>query len=88
MQQLEFVLGETRYARILISSTNNEAFVIRDASYELLEQSGHAEATGDCVIDGHIIMSLISPLHTGRYKLKISYHIADEDLIEVVEVVV
>lgn len=88
MQRTDFTLGEARYVRLLITATNNKAFLVRSASYELVTEAGTVENTGDCVIDAHIIMAFISPLHTGRYKVKLSYQIGDEDLIEVVEVVV
>lgn len=88
MQRVNFELGETRYVRLLIAAANNQEFLILHAGYELVTQAGEVETTGDCIIDGHIIMALISPRSSGRYKVKISYKIGDEDLIEVIEVVV
>lgn len=87
MQIVSFAAGENRYIRLLVKAINNQPFSIRSASYEL-SINGVTEASGDCIIDDHILLSLISPSKTGTYKLKISYNIGDETLIEVIEVAV
>lgn len=88
MQKTEFEVGETRYVRVLITAENNKEFSINSASYELITEAGTVETTRDCGVDGHTIMALVSPAHTGRYRVKILYRIGDEELIEIVEVVV
>jgi hypothetical protein len=87
VQRTYFNLGESRHVKLLIKSANKEAFVIRTAKWELLKK-GVLESQGDCSIDEHIIDAYISPLNTGTYKLRFTYEIADETIIEVIEVVV
>lgn len=41
-----------------------------------------------CAIYDHVIDTVISPKKIGAYKLKITYHIADEILIEILTVMV
>lgn len=88
MQRTSFDLGETRYVRLQIKAINNQIFKINTASYKLITEAGAIETTGDCEIVDHMILALISPTNTGRYKVVISYEIGNEVLIEVVEVVV
>ncbi len=87
MQRIRFDRGEYRHVRILIKSATGEAFVIRNASWELSLKDVN-ESVGACTIDEHIIDAYISPAQKGIYKLKMTYEIADETLIEVIEVVV
>jgi len=86
MQKRCLHAGEKRHIRLLVHSTNDEAFYIRNARWELKNFS-ETEATGVCVVDEHQISCLIEPKKAQTtYKLRITYEIADEVLVEVVEI--
>ena len=86
---VRFDSGEKKHVQLLIHSIKNEDFTILSASYVLIKKrTGVREDEGPCVIDGHIIDTIISPKENGTYELRITYHIADETLIENIEVLV
>lgn len=87
MQKLNFYLGEQRHVRMRIHAANNEPFTIREASYEL-KQCGTVEDSGTCTIDGETLDAFIAPKSRTAYKLYFTYKVADETLVECVEVVV
>lgn len=79
--------GERRHVRLLIHSCKNEAFEILDASYELTALGDEVpEDSGACAISEHIIDMIIHPQKQGMYRLVVTYHIADETLIEALRV--
>lgn len=87
MMYVGFDLGETRHIRIQIHSCKNEPFEILSASYSLTEKGKtDPEDNGASVIQDHVIDQVIAPKKHGLYNLKITYHIADETLVENVEV--
>lgn len=82
-----FNVGEIQHVKLRIYSCKNEDFEIQNATYELTENGKEeAEAKGSPIIYDHIIDTLIAPQNKGAYKLKITYNIADETLIEIVDV--
>ncbi len=85
MQRINFDIGESRHVRLLIKSANDQAFVVRNATWELLKD-GEPETSGECLIDNHIIDAFITPQEKAIYKLKFKYQIADEILIEIIDV--
>lgn len=87
MQKINFYLGEERHVRLLIHAANGEPFVIREARYEL-KCAGRVEASGACVVDGHTIDAKVSPERRASYNLYFIYQVADETLMECVEVAV
>ena len=83
---IAFDLGERKHVTIEVVSRKGEAFAILEASYELIYLSDAVtEDSGPCVVVDHTIDSLISPNKTGAYLLRYTYHIADEILIENME---
>lgn len=87
MQRIQFYMGEDRYVRFLVHASDDEVFTIRTARWSLT-CAGQQEADGECLIDEHMISAKISPLKRSVYHLSITYQVADETLIEKVEVVV
>lgn len=85
MQTIRFYAGEDKHVRLMIHATNQEPFIIRKASWELL-CAGVVEAEGDCVIEDHVLDAKICPEKRTSYQLKITYYVADEKLIEQLEV--
>lgn len=84
-----FDIGEIKHVKLMIHSLKNEPFVIVDASYSLSKRGVDGiEEQGVCTIDSHIIDMIIHPKEKGEYTLKVTYHIADETLIENVGVYV
>lgn len=84
-----FDFGENRHVRLLIHSLKRESFEIIDASYILKKKGADTpEADGISNINEHIIDTIISPKERGEYDLKVTYHIADETLIENIGVLV
>lgn len=80
-------LGETRHVQLKICSSVKDDFNILDATY-VLQKMGDQEAedSGRCVIREHIIDTVITPKEPGTYKFQVTYTIADEVLIDTVEV--
>ena len=85
MQCVQFYAGEDRHVRLMVHAANNEPFVIRSARWELY-CAGVQEAEGECMIDGNVIDTKIAPVKRATYRLDIIYQIADETLIERLEV--
>lgn len=82
-----FNVGEIQHVKLRIYSCKNEDFEIQNATYELTENGKEeTEEKGSPIIYDHIIDTLIAPKNKGAYKLKITYNIADETLIEIVDV--
>lgn len=80
-------LGETRHVQLKICSSVKDDFNILDATY-VLQKMGNQEAedSGSCVIREHIIDTVITPKESGAYIFRVTYTIADEVLIDTVEV--
>lgn len=80
-------LGETRHVQLKICSSVKDDFNILDATY-VLQKMGNQEAedSGSCVIREHIIDTVITPKESGTYIFRVTYTIADEVLIDTVEV--
>lgn len=87
MQKVRFFLGEEKHIRLMVHSTRNDPFSIRNATWEL-SWAGRVEASGTCEVDDHILDAIICPKKATVYQLAITYRIADETLIEKIEVVV
>lgn len=82
-----FDFGETRHIKLLIHSCKNDPFEVTSASYSLTKRGRtEPEAEDAAVIYGHVIDMVITPMEKGCYSLKVTYHIADEVLIEKLEV--
>lgn len=86
---VKFELGERKHVRLIVSSCKGDDFEITLASYELRRQyTDEVEDSGTCVIAEHALDMMIAPQTAGKYWLHVTYHIADETLIDVVEVIV
>lgn len=84
---INFDFGEEKHVRVEVNSRKGEEFVIQDAKYDLIYISdAKTEATGSCTVVDHTIDALLSPKRTGKYLLRYTYHVADETLIENMEV--
>lgn len=80
-------LGETRHVQLKICSSVKDDFNILDATYVLQKMGDQVpEDSGACVIREHIIDTVITPKEPGTYKFQVTYTIADEVLIDTVEV--
>lgn len=77
-------LGEKIHIRAIVNAVCEEEipFVIRSARYELIDPNGVIEDSGDCVIQDHVIDSLIEPQTIGKYELKLIYEVGDEIWVE------
>lgn len=87
MQKTHFYLGEERHVRIMVDSTNDEPFQIRDATWKLF-LADTVEDQGECIVDEHVIDARIAPKQKSTYLLCFYYHVADERLMEQIEVAV
>ena len=87
MHKVQFYLGEQRHIRLQVHSKENLPFTIRNATWEL-QYLGKEEASGDCSVQDHILDVKIAPLQKTLYRLLIAYEVADERLMECVEVLV
>ena len=87
MMYVEFDLGETRHVKIEIVSCKGEPFEILSASYTLTARGDtEPESQVASVIMDHLIDQVITPQKRGIYILAVTYRIADETLIDKVEV--
>lgn len=87
MMYVDFDLGETRHVRIEILSCKNDPFEISSASYTLTARGdAEPESQGTSVIMDHVIDQVITPQKRGIYILAVTYRIADETLIENIQV--
>lgn len=87
MQSVQFYAGEDRHVRLMVHATNNEPFLIRSARWELY-CAGQMEAEGECMIEDHVLDAKIAPANKTNYRLDIIYQVADETLVERIEVAV
>ena len=86
---VKYNLGERKHVRLKVSSCKGDDFEITAASYELRRQyTDDLEDSGTCIILEHVMDMVIAPQTAGKYWLHVTYHIADETLIDVVEVIV
>lgn len=83
-------VGEVRHVRIKILNINpNVSFQIIDASYEIYEKKTQEKIkNGKCNIIEHILDVVVEAKEKGNFGLKYIYKIADETLIDEVEVCV
>lgn len=87
--KVRFDLGETQHVKLKVHCLKHDNFVIEHAKYDLIKNGCNVpESSGICTIQDHIIDTVITPLEKAPYRLKITYNILDETLIDVVEVVV
>ena len=82
---LMFDQGEERHVRLQIKNIRGDPFTILKAQFELVRGT-KGEDFGDAQILDHVIDVLIAPKEIGIYKLKITYWIGDETLIEVIRI--
>lgn len=87
MYKTQFYLGEERHIRLLVHSKEGIPFSIQKSNWEL-QKLGKVEQCGECKITDHELDMKISPKEKGNYKLLVTYEVADEKLIECVEVAV
>lgn len=85
MKKIYFDKGECRHVKLLIHAVDDAPFTIHGAHYELM-WAGEIEASGGCAIDGHVLDAYISPKNKTTYRLRITYTIADETLVEQIDV--
>lgn len=84
---IAFDLGEKKHVYLEIISRKKQEFEVSEASYELIRMaSRETEDSGTCLIEGHTLDMVISPQMVGRYVLKVIYSIADQILIENIDV--
>lgn len=74
--------GEIRHIRLLIKNIYNRSFQILKCDYELRDPTGEIEDSGAADIADHVLDVLVSPKTRGEYDVKFTYIIADETLIE------
>lgn len=87
MMFVNFDLGEIRHVKIQIHSCKGDPFEILSASYSLIWKGDmETEDSGASVIQEHVIDQVIAPKRRGTYNLEVTYRIADETLVENVEV--
>lgn len=79
--------GESRHVKLMIHNCKGDEFEIVRADYEFtLKGADEPETSGTANIVEHIIDIAVNPKQKGTYTLKVTYHIADETLIDTVEV--
>ena len=79
--------GESRHVKLMIHNCKGDDFEIVRADYEFtLKGADEPETSGTANITEHIIDIPVNPKRKGTYTLKVTYHIADETLIDTVEV--
>ena len=69
-----------------IHARDQAPFTIRDATWEL-KGNYETEAQGECEINGDVIRAMIAPQKRVTYRLYFTYKVAEEILMECIEVV-
>lgn len=90
MNVIVFDLGEKKHVKLRVHSTDPEAeFMIDSASWQLL-QNGNVVDEGIGTIDNnaHTIDIMLSPKVKTKHVLRVTYAVADEILVDRMEVVV
>lgn len=81
-----FDYGENRHVKLRVTSCKDENFVIKNASYELVRaDTQEVEVQGKAEIIEHVLDVVICPQKVGYYELKYTYNVADETLVDIVE---
>lgn len=80
-----FDSGEIRSVGIEVVSKCNNQFAIDTAEFVITKDSEVVEQ-GKAVIDGHKLIMLFHAAEKGRYKVMFIYTIADEKLIDYVNI--
>lgn len=90
MQKVKFDFGEKRHVRTSVELVTGEdlPFQIRTAKWELIDDSGVVEDSGECMIDEHKLDAYISPQKEETYTLQYTYEVADEIWVDKIRVVV
>ena len=79
--------GESRHIKLMIHNCRGDEFEIVRAEYEFAMKGAEIpETSGLASIAEHVIDISVTPRQRGTYILKVTYHIADETLIDTVEV--
>lgn len=79
-------IGEVRHVRIKIYNCKNEPFSIISADFTFKNKSGEVIKSGKADILDHVLDAVIEPPLPGNYVVEFTYQIADEKLIDRVEV--
>ena len=81
-------LGERVHVRCIVRPKCEQElpFEIIRARYEMTNEKGLVENSGECEINGHEIDAMISPSAAGTYRLKYIYEIADETWVDNIRV--
>lgn len=87
VQRIMFDLREQRHVKLQVKSTNGDAFKIRYAKFNLLN-NGEVESSGECAIEDDVIDMFLTPAKRMNYILEVEYGIADEVYVEKIELVV
>lgn len=79
--------GEKRAITLEITSCDDDAFTIRNPSYELTF-GDTIEATGEPTIEDHNLIVVIQPQKVGKYILEFTMTIGSEIIIRKIQVIV
>ena len=74
---IKFIKGEKKYVQFLISSKKKEPIIITSATYTVT-RNYEVVTSGDCEIDGSMILVLLDQLNIGSYQLEVTYTIPPE----------
>lgn len=77
---MQFILGEKREVKIQITSTKNDPFTIRNATFQLMKRGRGVLVEGTCMVDEHEISAVVQPTEDGSQILEFTYEIANEIL--------
>ena len=86
MQRVHFYVGENKSIGLILHARDQAPFTIRDATWEL-KGNYETEAQGECEINGDVIRAMIAPQKRVTYRLYFTYKVAEEILMECIEVV-
>ena len=81
---LNFDAGEEVHILFTVKPVcdSGEPFVIREASWQLLDRKGDVLQEGDCAIQNHSLDAFVKLDTTGTCYLRVSYKVADETWVD------
>jgi hypothetical protein len=82
-----FKLGESKIVGVKVYSNDGAPFLINSATYQLIKcDTKIIESSGNATVDCNKVTTLITPLSTGNYILKLTFEIVPEKLIEEIQI--
>jgi hypothetical protein len=80
--KMDLFIGETKDMSFEVSSKDGQEFTVLNSSYELIDPRGNVAKTGNCTIDGRVLIAnIVAPTTKGKHQLRLKYTVGSETLV-------